>query len=143
MKRTNLTIASLLLLAGCAHEGEFIAEDAPNSCDGKGYTFVIIHYSDSSLVVLPIINVRAGKELQYRLLPKLSKGDPINYKDSMVTITGVTAPDGSWMNASGTFRDTDGVLRVCVPAEPGEQNYKYEVRVDGVGVLDPRAEVQR
>jgi hypothetical protein len=143
MRTTSLALLSILTLAGCAPEGKFIADDVPNSCGSTGYTFVVVHYGDSQLVVLPIAKVREGRELQYRLLPDRRPTDPTDYETSLVTITGVTPPDGSWMDAHGTYDDTHGVMTVCVPDEPGADVYTYKVDVDGVGELDPRAEVER
>lgn len=150
MPRISLLLLSIILLAGCANEGKFIAGNVPNTCGTKGHTFVMIHYGDGRLTVLPIVKVTPGAELQYRLLPGRSTG-LVNYADAMVTITSKASPvppfpappaDAAWVKANDTAANSGGVLKVCVPPSPVGTSYYYKVAVTGVGELDPRADVQ-
>ena len=142
MRKITVMLLTTMLILGCASEGRFIASNVPNSCDGTGHSFVIIHYGDSRILVIPIVEIKAGAELQYRLLPDRRKSDLTDYEDTLVTISGKLSPDGDWMNESGTFNGSDGVLKVCVPENPTEETYFYKVEVAGVGDLDPRAHVR-
>ena len=148
MQRVIPIILTLTLLAAC--EGKFILRNTPNSCGSEGYTFVVIHYGDGRLITLPIIEVAAGAELQYRLLPG-NDSALIDYSAANVAITPKTAPsppyptppaDATWLNASGSVDLNGDVWKVCVPQNPTGSTYYYTITVDGVGQLDPRADVE-
>lgn len=149
MTRTILLLCSILLMAGCETEGAFINSSLPNSCSSSGYTFVLIHYGDGRLATIPVANVRAGRELQYRLMPG-PDSSLVDYSNMLVTITGKAASgpfpappaDNAWLNASNTFDITGGVMKVCVPANPLGTSYFYEITVENVGKIDPRADVE-
>ncbi|MEJ2129874.1 MAG: hypothetical protein P8X81_13680 [Woeseiaceae bacterium] len=144
MTRLFVALLGSALFAGCANEGKFIQETVPNSCDSTGFTFVFIKYGDSHMAAKAVITVHAGAELQYRLIP--DHGHANNYEEATVTITKKPSPppasDADWVEASGTFDDDGGVLTVCVPDEPEADSYYYQIEVDGVGSLDPRADVE-
>jgi hypothetical protein len=151
MIRITTALLSIVLLAGCVSEGEFIASNLPNSCTGgTGYTFVFINYGDGYLTAKSVIEVEPGNELQYRLRPG-SKSDLVTFRDSEVTITAKTAPnppfpappsDSVWLHKSGTYRGTGGVMTVCVPPNPVGHKYYYTINVQNVGQLDPRADIR-
>ena len=141
-------VICLALLAAC--EGKFIRKNKPNSCGSTGYTFVVIHYGDGRLITLPIIQVAAGAELQYRLLPGPDSA-LVDYSAADVSITPKTAPsppfpappaDAAWLEADGNVDDDGDVWRVCVPQNPVGGQYYYTITVDGVGTLDPRADIE-
>lgn len=149
MIRTITALLGIVLLSGCAKEGQFIADNLPNSCSGTGHTFVFIDYGDGYLSAKAVIKVKPGKELQYRLRPG-SKSDLVKFRDSTVTITGKTAPvppfpsppsDDGWLDASGSYTVDGNKLTVCVPANPVADNYYYTITVENVGKLDPRADI--
>jgi len=151
MTRAISAFLGLVLLGGCATEGEFIASSLPNSCTGgTGYTFVFINYGDGYLTAKSVIRVKPGNELQYRLKPG-SKTDLVKFRDSTVTITAKTAPnppfptppaDSAWLHASGSYSVDGDVLKVCVPTSPDGDKYYYTINVQNVGQLDPRADIQ-
>lgn len=153
MIRITTALLSLLLFAGCAKEGQFIADNVPNSCSGTGHTFVFVNYGDGYLSAKAIIKVKPGKELQYILKPG-SKSDLVKFRDMKVTITGkdslgpptspfpVPPSDDAWLDASGSYTLNGRVLKVCVPANPVGDKYYYTIKVDNVGQLDPRADIQ-
>jgi len=143
MTRVISTLLGVFILAGCASEGKLIANNIPNSCGNKGHTFVFVKYGDSHIGAKAVIKVKAGRELQYRLMP--DRGHASVYEDSLVTITSKSPPnpvDGVWVQAVGTFNSSGGVLKVCVPASPTVLSYYYEIDVANVGTLDPRADVE-
>jgi len=144
MIRIIATLLGIFLLAGCASEGRFISSRLPNSCGGTGHTFVLIKYGDSHIAAKAVITVRAGKELQYRLIPDRGSS-PVDYEDVLVTITSKVPPnplDGSWVEAAGSYDSSGGVLKVCVPNSTTATEYYYKIDVATVGELDPRADVQ-
>lgn len=150
MIRITTALLGIVLLSGCAKEGQFIADNLPNSCSSTGHTFVFINYGDGYLTAKAVIKVKPGKELQYRLKPG-SKTDLVKFRDSLVTITAKTAPnppfpappsDSVWLHKSGTYRGTGGVMTVCVPPNPVGDKYYYTINVQNVGQLDPRADIR-
>ncbi len=150
MTRTTLLLLGITFFAGCATEGEFINENTPNACDSTGYTFVLIHYGDGRIITLPIIEVAAGAELQYHLMPGPDSA-LIDYSAATVTIEPKTTPvppfpappgDAAWLFATGNVDDDGNVWSVCVPENPAGTQYYYTITIDGVGSLDPRADVE-
>jgi len=132
------------MLASCAKEGKFLTSGLPNSCGSTGHTFVFIKYGDSHIAAKAVIRVRPGKELQYRLVPDRGSS-PIDYEDSVVTITSKVPPnpaDGTWVETNGSYDSSGGVLKVCVPTAPTATSYYYKIDVADVGELDPRADVE-
>ena len=148
MTRTTLLLLSIILCAGCAPEGKFINSSLPNSCSSTGYTFVVIHYGDGRIITLPIIEVLAGAELQYHLMPGPDSA-LVDFSAQTVTISPKTGPlfptppaDAAWLGATGSV-DVDGnVWRVCVPDNPIGTEYYYTIDIDNVGSIDPRADVE-
>lgn len=149
-KKTIGLLFVLTLLTGCASEGKFISDHLPNSCDSKGYTFVVINYGDGYLWTKAVIKVRPGAELQYHLKPG-SKTDLVKFRDMEVTIAGKDAPvppfpsppsDDSWLDASGSYTDDGSVWKVCVPKEPEGDKYYYTITVENLGQIDPRADIE-
>lgn len=144
MIRTITLLLGVFLFAGCANEGRFITSSVPNSCGSTGHTFVFIKYGDSHIAAKAVIKVRPGKELQYRLVP--DRGHANNYEEALVTITSKSPPnppDGTWVQAAGSYDASAGVLKVCVPEDPEADEYYYAIDVANVGELDPMAEVER
>ena len=144
MARIITILLGIFMLAGCANEGKFITSSLPNSCGSTGHTFVLIKYGDSHIAAKAVVRVRPGKELQYRLVPDRGSS-PIDYKDSVVTITSKVPPnpaDGTWVEADGSYNSSGGVLKVCVPASPAAGSYYYKIDIAKVGELDPRADVE-
>ena len=150
MTRIIGILFSLLLFTGCANEGKFISSGLPNTCGSNGHTFVFIKYGDSHIAAKSVIRVRPGRELQYRLVPDRVPA-LIDYEDAVVTISGKTAPvppfpsppaDDAWLDASGSYNSSGGVMKVCVPTNPVGAQYYYTIEVAGVGELDPRADIE-
>lgn len=141
MFRTIPIILVALLLAGCP-DGRFIKINEPNTCSTTGWTLTGIHYGDSRIVVIPISEVVEDGELRFVLLPADERTDTRDYKD--VTVTVVGKPPATWFTPkTGEASSGDGTIRVCMDdteLDPGDE-FEYEVIVDTVGTLDPRATV--
>jgi hypothetical protein len=140
-----LILLPALSMAGCAFEGKY-SKSAKISKAGcaQGGTFVNVHYGDSELRVKPIVHVRRGGALEFRLKPDRKASDTIDYKDVNVTIDNKPAKD-AWLDAAvtGSFKSTGGKLVVCVDQSlDRDRTYEYLVKVEKVGELDPRARVE-
>jgi hypothetical protein len=47
----------------------------------------------------------------------------------------------NWLHVDGTYNDDNGVLIACIPPTLTKTEYKFIVKVQNVGNLDPRADV--
>jgi hypothetical protein len=100
--------------------------------DVDGYTFTAIAYGDSKIVVVPESEIVPDTEWRFVLVP--------------TTLVGKTADD-AWINVSGTY-DGSGethTLAECVepPVTTEGTEYSYEVEVEFIGKIDPRARIIR
>jgi hypothetical protein len=149
MKKIILIACVSVITAGCA-DGKFNAGIFQSSAcnppvDVIGFTPVAIKYGDSHLVVIPVAKIRPNSEIRFMLLPqKKPSTDLIDYENVLVSVSsadddGDTPAD--WLEVAGTYNANDKMLTVCVPANLSESTYKYIVKVDNVGMLDPRADV--
>ncbi len=118
-KKTSATlltvVATTALLASC------VTVSTAANCSGQARQ-VTIHYGDSEIrVTPPVINLKRQEELRFRLKPDKKASDEVDYDTVLVTIKGKeTDPDASWIDASGTYKDSGGYLGVCVPSGQGE-----------------------
>ena len=139
-------IAAIFLLAGllgACRDGQFIKINEPNTCGTTGWTLTAIHYGDSRIVVIPVSEVVENGELRFVLLPADEKTDTVDYKNVTVKVVGKPPADSWFTEKSGTANSGDGTIRVCIDdsqVNPGDE-FSYEVIVDTVGILDPRATV--
>ena len=138
-----LGVGLALALGACATNGKHSANARYSIDCTAGGTFVNVHYGDSELKVHPIANVHRGAALEFRLKPNRRNSDKVNYENVKVKIKGAKTPPASWIDLEGTFASTNGKMVVCVPDSVARGTYYYEVKVDGVGILDPRADVTR
>ena len=125
MKKLSLVILALGTLAGCAKEGKLILDSAANNCENSGYTFTVIHYGDSRLVVLPLSEIGRGYEWRFHLVPQQDSPSIAAIKEAEVTITG--GSNATWLNTSGKY-NTGSVISICVPmtAPTGEPPALHE-----------------
>ncbi len=130
-------------ISGCTH-----ITPLTTTCGGtSGIPATKITYGDSQIVVKPKSNVRVDREFQFKLDPKRNSGDPVDYRDVLVTVTGKDAAS-SWISGSATYNTAPGSGNTffggCVPNTAMEGDvFSYDVKVREVGALDPRAEVVR
>lgn len=117
------------------------------TCGGSsGIPATIIKYGDSKIDVKPKSQVKVNREFQFQLIPDRNPGDPVDYRDMLVTVSGKDAAS-SWISGSATYNTADPGNRFfggCVPGTAVEGDiFSYDVKVQSVGTLDPRAEVVR
>lgn len=143
MKKQLLLMCVIGALSACSTDGiprkQTFFSDA---CQAEviGYTRTKVRYGDSYLEVRPVSNVWANTEFQVELRPR----DATRIRS--LEVRGDEADeDAGWIRGTGEGQEDDpsGTIIIvgCVPnAEPGKE-YKFDVLVDGVGVLDPRARI--
>lgn len=140
----NALLLSPLMILLVACEGTysgFMKFDEPN-CSSGG-TFVNIHYGDSQLRVRPVVKVKKGKALEFRLKPVAARGKEKGFEDAEVTIEAKDEegkPVKNWLSKTPRGNSRKGSLIVCANTEEGM--YHYSIHVAGLGTLDPRADVE-
>jgi len=136
MQRLTSTLATLLLLLGCAAQSSSLAvpKRVTEICDSSGIAPSFVKYGEAHLSAKAVQNIRKNKKWRIKL-----QADN-DYEDAIVTITGKTA-DANWIAASGKASDSSELF-ICVPDGLTTGNeYYYSVTVQGVGYIDPRAKV--
>ena len=158
MQRVTTLLLLTVLAAGCSKDGRFIKESFFSDVCGHevgGYTYTAIVYGDSILTVIPISEIEPNTEWRFYLFPVTDSEDPPHdYRTVHVEIRGevpaeppLNILDNLWIGADGTYADAGtGQLRYiadCVePDLISDTIFKYEVIVEEVGRLDPRADVR-
>jgi hypothetical protein len=134
-------IASLLiasLATGCAQSKP--SKDNPiKECEGSNGKDVTIKYGDSYIDVTYKVNVKQDEKIVLKLAPQNNAASGKDYKALDIQLIGENKKD-EWLNR--TLNANDGSKRkiICVDDEAvGE--YKYIVKVPGVGQIDPRVQV--
>ena len=158
MKRTVLLLTLATLAAGCANMAPndgFFSQKCNRHVDGISPSpLTVITYGEKNkkkiLEVKTKSKVKANTEFHLRLKTQNNSQYGVNYDSHMVTVTGVstkgsvTGSNASWIGGSGTYSGLAGHILIagCVPenAQVGEF-YLFNVTVDNLGELDPRAEV--
>jgi hypothetical protein len=131
-----IVIAISASLCACATPGQFYGTNSTNQCDGKGRVDLDVRYGDSKIDITPKIDVGQGGEIIVRL--KADKG----YENTKVTFDGKTAND-DWLNKEMTAGNGKKQIWICVDPNQAPGEYRFNVMVDGVGTIDPRAIVIR
>ena len=130
--RITILILCTAALVACAQPGKFVKKNTPNNCNGKGKVGLVVKYGDSKIDVTPKIDVGQGGEIIVQLKPDK------DYKNTKVIFDGKTAND-NWLDKEMTFGDGKKQIWICVDPNQTPGEYKYNVEVDGVGEIDPRA----
>jgi len=162
MKKTLLILSIAMLAAGCTANNNllsngFFSQKCQRDVDGiSPPSPTVITYGEKNkkkiLQVKTKSKVEANTEFHLKLDTKNNSEYGANYDTAVVTVKGVlmkgavTGSNADWIDASGTYAGlaANGYILVagCVPenASLGEF-YLFEVTVDNLGKLDPRAEV--
>lgn len=129
MYRSLALIALIGLISGCA------ASPASMACTVSGHKQIVIHY----------VKDREIRVTSSQSLPTIAQGQELRFKlngsrGTLVTVSGKDG-DSAWIAGTGTNEPGDDTISICVP--PGQMlgEYGYEVRVAGIGFLDPRVRV--
>jgi hypothetical protein len=132
MKITLLLVMATMLCA-CAQPGKFVQKNTPNNCDGKGKVDLFVKYGDSKIDVTAKIEVAQSGEINVMLKP--DKG----FENTEIAFEGKNVED-AWLNKKD-MKHSDGKKQVfiCVKPDQAPGEYSYNVVVDGVGKIDPRA----
>jgi hypothetical protein len=158
MKNILAIIVVSVLLSACCTTGNF-CKGSFNSdvCGGEvdGYTRTAIAYGDGMLTVVPISKIRPNTEWRFYLVPTKLGGE-MPRAETSIEIDGqdpavppvASGGDNLWIDTDGDYATAEraGRLRYlaqCTPENLVTGDYhKFEVTVDGIGMLDPRGHVQ-
>lgn len=156
-----MVAAIFACLMGCT-TGKLVRKNTPNGCcaDCTGFSYTPVSYGDSRLKVLPATEIGQGSAWLLRLKPREgyeSAVVTVSPKDEGTSEECEAAVSGGldWLNATGSADKRAAgsaagsatgkpELSICVPEDvPIGCVYGYDVEVEGVGILDPRARVVR
>jgi len=154
MKILFLAMTLAIALGGCVANGtpsikSIAAADTQCASNRRGRTTTKLKYGKDDIDIKWMSKVGFGSEFRIHLKPE--KG----YKDKDVEIIGRsgTLPGGAgntpfaWLNIVDSYDDLKAArkgpyLVLCVPpGVPAGTEYKFDVRVESVGRIDPRADV--
>ena len=147
MKKIIFLVVTTVSLAACASNGVPIKRSIADSICGestKGKTDTKLKYGKDDIDIKWKSYV--GEDSEFRIVLQPKKG----YEDKVVKIIGKWGklPGGAstpftWLNKSGKSTDfTNKTMILCVPKNvPLETEYKFDVEIEDIGDLDPRAEV--
>lgn len=156
MRTLFLSMALAVALGGCATNGEpsikdIAAADTGCASDVRGRTTTKLKYGKDDIDIKWKSKVGFGSEFRIHLKP--DKG----YQNKLVEIIGrrgTLPPDAgggntsfAWLNIAKSYNDLKAekkgpYLILCVPAEvPVGTEYKFDVRIESIGRIDPRADV--
>ncbi len=125
----------------------------------NGYTHTAIAYGEGKLVVVPISTIRANTEWRFYLVPT-ELGGAMPSADTSIDIIGqdpavppvASGGNNQWINTAGDYATAERTrvftrklryIAQCTPEDLVEGDYhKFEITVDGIGMLDPRAHVE-
>lgn len=156
MNRIILLLVATAALSACVNDGIPIKKpiaSADTACEGnvRGRTDTRLTYDKDDIDMKWKSFV--GRNAEFRILLKPKEG----YKDKKVKIVGKwgelpppgsgnpTSPD--WLNIEKSAKELEdegkkAILVLCVPSDvPIGTRYKFDVVVESVGTLDPRADV--
>jgi hypothetical protein len=134
MKITNTlaALSSTLLLAGCGHAVRVAA--LPPGCTPSN-SLTLQHGAGRLVLNSECIGVSPGDTVTLTIDPPPTQADVVSTK--------YRGLGNRWLDRSNES-SSPGTIRVSVPRDDKKSNkeYKYEIHVRGVGVLDPRIVVQ-
>ena len=158
MRNTLAIISVSVFLSACCTTGNFCKGSfASDVCGGEvdGYTHTAIAYGDGMLAVVPISKIRPNTEWRFYLKPA-DLGGGMPRADASISIDGQDPADppvasggnNLWIDTDGDYDTAErvGKLRYiaqCTPEDLVRGDYhKFEVKIDGIGMLDPRGHVE-
>lgn len=152
MKKQILLLGLVIPLIGCTPNGKLIKLGDLNNCPGDftGWSYTPVWYGDSYLAAFEITEIAVGSEWFFTLHPQTSPTDPdgVDYEEVEVTIRAKLPNNQSWLSETRVY-SVDHQFSVCVPDAEAEIEVDadgvlaYDVIVEKVGELDPRAVVIR
>lgn len=124
--RSNILLTLIVAVVGAS---VFALRAPEHGCPGShpAMTNMTIVYNPAGIHVSPpLANGHKGGVLRFNLFGAFGTNVSVMGKPG-------TLPDPSWISGSGSNLK----FYVCVPPEQGDGYYRYNVVVDGIGVLDP------
>jgi len=142
----SVLAAAVGSLAGCVTPPDLSETDVTCAVDPSNLKPHEITYGvknkKTALEVKEKVEVKQNTALVFKLKPKGSNKNGVNYDDVYVTVVGKTATDQVWLNSKKAKGD-DSLIAYCAPSVDADTTYEYEVHVDGLGMLDPRVDVKQ
>jgi len=152
MKKIFLLLLISAALVACVSNGKPVKGVIPDSRCGDsttGKTDTVLKYGKDDIVMKWKSHVREHSEFRIKLRPR--KG----YDSKKVKIVGIsgTLPGGAgttspdWLNIEKSAKELKkahkkAILVLCVPKGiPENTEYKFDVRIEDIGNLDPRVRV--
>lgn len=132
MGKVISVLATIVFAAGCAPK-------LTNDCEDANGVDAHLRYGDSSIQITHKIKVKQEEAIILKLHPQQNPPSGTNYDDLEIKLIGEKFKD-KWLNK--TLKASDGSSKkiICVMMQK-EGEYKYIVKVPGVGEIDPRVEV--
>ncbi len=135
-----LLLITSLFLAACATPIKPM-----NVCTQPVGMPAIIKYGDAYINVNPpVMTVKKNKYLRFKLDGANQPGpNGIDYEELKVTVVARDATNKTWVNFTKTEKELapTGIFEVCMPDDQPLATFKYDVKVDTHGNLDPRVRV--
>ena len=147
MKKIIFLMVTAAALGACVSNGELIKRSIADSTCGestRGRTNTKLKYGKNDIDIK--WKSLVGEDSEFRIVLQPKKG----YEDKLVKIIGKWGklPGGAstsfaWLNESGKSTDfTAKTMILCVPKDvPVGTEYKFDVDIQDIGELDPRADV--
>ena len=132
MGKVISVLATIVFAVGC----EPILTD---DCEDANGVDAHLRYGDSSIQITHKIKVKQEEAIILKLHPQQNPPSGTNYNDLEIKLIGEKFKD-KWLNK--TLKASDGSSKkiICVMMQK-EGEYKYIVKVPGVGEIDPRVDV--
>ena len=88
--------------------------------------------------------VKSNSEFQIKLDPKQNSDDAVIETIGRIgELPDKSSTSFSWLNASGKAADfPNETIVLCVPSVPSGTEYKFDVKIGGIGSIDPRVSVE-
>lgn len=143
MIRTIAGITATFLIAGCSAmpvvngpaTGQTIIE-----CPGASGPDMHIRYGDAKIQVTHKVKATSDGKLVIKMHPSNQSELGIDYDTLDITLVGKNSKS-SWLTRTlNASEQNSKKATICVDGEP-EDLYEYMVIVPGVGVIDPRVEI--
>lgn len=144
MSRIIPVVTVSFLVAGCAASpvvhgpatGQTIVE-----CPGSNGPDMHIRYGDSKIEVTHKVKAKSDGKLVIRMHPSNQSDQGIDYDTLDITLVGKDSASNWLTRTLNASEQNSKKAVICVDGKP-EGVYHYMVIVPGVGVIDPRVEIE-
>ena len=110
-------------------------------CPGAMGPDITISYGDGRIKVTNKVKTTSDGKVVIKMMPANNSDNGVDYKTLDITLIGKNA-ESAWLTR--TLNSTESASKkatICVDGKP-EGEYEYIVVVPGVGMIDPRVEIE-